>query len=46
MARQAAADYLAALDRIADGGLSSHVSVKLTQLGLDLGAELCMEKRG
>lgn len=43
MARQAAADYVTALDRVYAAGLASHVSVKLTQLGLDLGRELCLE---
>ncbi len=33
--------YLAALDAIAARGLKSHISVKLTHLGLDLGDELC-----
>jgi len=39
----AADDYLAALDRIAATGVQSHVSVKLTQLGLDLGTDFCRE---
>jgi proline dehydrogenase len=39
----AADDYLIALDRIAESGVQSHVSVKLTQLGLDLGTEFCLE---
>ena len=43
MARQAAADYVAALDRMAQEGLATHVSVKLTQLGLDLDRDLCLE---
>lgn len=33
--------YLDALDRIRDLGLKTEVSVKLTQLGLDLSPELC-----
>jgi proline dehydrogenase len=33
--------YLDVLDRIAHNGLPTEVSVKLTHLGLDLGAELC-----
>jgi proline dehydrogenase len=33
--------YLRALDRIRAAGLPSEISVKLTQLGLDLGGELC-----
>jgi proline dehydrogenase len=37
----AADDYLAALDHIAATGVQSHVSVKLTQLGLDLGTGFC-----
>ncbi len=37
----AADDYLIALDHIAQSGVRSHVSVKLTQLGLDLGDDLC-----
>jgi proline dehydrogenase len=39
----AADDYLAALDHIAATGVQSHVSVKLTQLGLDLGTDFCRE---
>ncbi len=34
-------DYLKALDAIGVSGMPSHVSVKLTALGLDLGSELC-----
>ncbi len=33
--------YLEVIDRIAATGLDSHPSVKLTQLGLDLGADAC-----
>ena len=40
-ARQATADYLALLDGIAASGVQSHVSLKLTQLGLDVGDEFC-----
>jgi proline dehydrogenase len=40
-ARRAADDYLKALDAIGTGGVQSHVSVKLTALGLDLGDDLC-----
>jgi proline dehydrogenase len=43
MARRAAADYVAALDRLTREGLPAHVSVKLTQLGLDLDRDLCLE---
>jgi proline dehydrogenase len=39
----AADDYLIALDRIAESSVQSHVSVKLTQLGLDLGTDFCRE---
>ncbi len=35
--------YLAALDRIAETGVQSHVSLKLTQLGLDLGTDFCRD---
>jgi proline dehydrogenase len=34
-------EYQSALDRIAEEGLETEISVKLTQLGLDLDAELC-----
>lgn len=43
MARQAAAEYLRALDRLAHDGIPSHVSIKLTQMGLDLNHNLCLE---
>jgi proline dehydrogenase len=43
MARRAAADYVAALERLNQEGLPTHVSVKLTQLGLDLDRDLCLE---
>jgi proline dehydrogenase len=36
-------DYLVALDEIAASGVESFVSVKLTQLGLDLGTEFCQQ---
>jgi proline dehydrogenase len=39
-ARQAVADYLFILDKIAETGCASHVSVKLTQLGMDIGREV------
>lgn len=42
-AREAKDDYLGALDAIAANQVSSHLSVKLTQMGLDLNADLCME---
>lgn len=35
-ARGAVADYLRGLDRIAEAGLDANVSIKLTQLGIDL----------
>lgn len=40
-AQQAATDYVTLLDVVAASGVESHVSVKLTQLGLDVGHELC-----
>jgi proline dehydrogenase len=40
-ATTAADDYMLALDRIAATGVQSYVSVKLTQLGLDLGTDFC-----
>lgn len=40
-ARQATGDYLALLDGIASSGVQSHVSLKLTQLGLDTGDDFC-----
>src|SRR2546430_14168249 len=42
-ARSAADDYLAAFERIATDGLNANVSVKLTQLGLDISSDLCRE---
>lgn len=42
MARAAAAAYLAALDGIDRSGISCHVSLKLTQMGLDLSRDLCL----
>ncbi|MGA7188235.1 MAG: proline dehydrogenase family protein, partial [Candidatus Acidiferrales bacterium] len=42
-ARRAADGYLAIFDRIADEHLDANVSLKLTQLGLDLSEELCLE---
>ena len=35
------AHYLDLLDRVASTGLDTHLSVKLTQLGLDLGLDAC-----
>ncbi len=40
-ARAAAAEYLELLPKIAALGLQSHASLKLTQMGLDLGLEFC-----
>src|SRR5919109_379889 len=40
-ARTATDDYLAAFERIANERLDANVSVKLTQLGLDISADLC-----
>lgn len=42
-ARRSAQNYLAIFDRIAQERLDSNVSLKLTQLGLDLSADLCAE---
>ncbi len=42
-ARQVTEHYLHVLDRIHQSGLSTEVSVKLTQLGLDLSPEFCAE---
>jgi proline dehydrogenase len=43
-AREAAGAYLAALDRIQDGGMDANISVKLTAMGLDLRQELAVEE--
>jgi proline dehydrogenase len=43
-AERACASYIEVLDRIAAGGLNANVSLKLTQLGLDLGDEFCAEQ--
>ena len=40
-AQQVAQHYLNALPKIQQKALDGHISVKLTQLGLDLGEELC-----
>jgi proline dehydrogenase len=42
-ARQAAENYLAIFERIEHEKLDSNVSLKLTQLGIDLSASLCQE---
>ena len=42
-ARQAAQDYLDALDYIVASRVQSHVSIKLTQFGLDVSGDLCRE---
>lgn len=45
-ARRAAEGYLAIFDRIAQERLDANVSLKLTQLGLDLSEDLCLELLG
>jgi proline dehydrogenase len=40
-AEQAAAAYLEAIERIASEGLDANVSIKLTQMGMDLGVDVC-----
>ena len=42
-ARQVTEHYLQVLDRIHQSGLDTEVSVKLTQLGLDLSPDLCAD---
>ena len=42
-ARQAAADILQAIDAIEQAGVRANVSVKLTQIGLGIGSDLCIE---
>jgi len=42
-AERAAAAYVASLDRIAADGLDANVSVKLTQMGLDLSTDTCTD---
>lgn len=42
-AYRARSDCLAILDCIAQNGLKSHLSIKLTQLGLDIGDDFCAE---
>lgn len=41
-AKASAAAYLEILDEIKRSGIDSHVSLKLTQMGLDVGEEVCM----
>ncbi|MDQ2934371.1 MAG: proline dehydrogenase family protein [Chloroflexota bacterium] len=41
-ADRAAAEYVAAIERIAADQLDANVSIKLTQMGLDLGVEECL----
>ena len=40
-AARATEDYLKALDAVGASGVQSHLSIKLTALGLDLGDEVC-----
>jgi proline dehydrogenase len=42
-ADRAAAAYAATIERIAAEGLDANVSLKLTQMGLDLGTDTCLE---
>jgi proline dehydrogenase len=42
-AKQVTAHYIEVLEGIRNSGLQSEVSVKLTQLGLDLSADLCFQ---
>src|SRR5256885_7771837 len=42
-ARAATEDYLAAFERIASERMNANISVKLTQLGLDISPDLCQE---
>ncbi len=42
-ARASTDDYLDLLDRIKQSGIPSHISLKLTQLGLDIDEALCRE---
>lgn len=41
-ADRAAAQYVATIERIAAEGLDANVSIKLTQMGLDLGVDECL----
>lgn len=45
-ADRAAAAYVATIERIAAEGLDANVSLKLTQMGLDLGLEQCLAVLG
>jgi len=42
-AENAARQYIALLKRIAEAGVNACISIKLTQLGLDLGYDLCRQ---
>jgi proline dehydrogenase len=42
-AERAAAEYVDTIERIATDGLDANVSLKLTQMGLDLGDDVCRE---
>ncbi len=42
-AERSAAAYVRAIERIASDGLDANVSVKLTQMGLDLGTDTCID---
>jgi len=42
-ADEVAAHYIEVIDRIRDAGLDGEISVKPTQLGLDLDADLCLQ---
>ncbi|HEU5324706.1 MAG TPA: proline dehydrogenase, partial [Candidatus Limnocylindria bacterium] len=42
-AERAAQAYVTTIERIAAEGLRSGVSIKLTQMGLDLGVDACLE---
>jgi len=42
-AREAAGEYIRMLDAIDQNHLQSNVSLKLTHMGLDIGAEVCLE---
>jgi proline dehydrogenase len=42
-AQQVTEHYVDVLDRIRDSGLQAEISVKLTQLGLDLSTDLCFD---
>jgi len=42
-ARRAAEDYLVLIDRICETGVKANVSLKLTQLGLNLNGQVCLD---